>query len=47
MSPLDKHLELIKQVVPGAKRVGVIYSPGEANSVAIIEALKKAAPAAG
>ena len=47
LSPLDKHLELIKRVVPNAKRVGVIYSPGEANSVAIIEALKKAMPAAG
>ena len=47
LSPLDKHLELIKRVVPNAKRVGVIYSPGEANSVAIIEALKKAVPAAG
>ena len=47
LSPLDKHLELIKKVVPGAKRVGVIYSPGEANSVAIIEALKKAASAGG
>jgi putative ABC transport system substrate-binding protein len=47
MSPLDKHLELIKKVAPNAKRVGVIYSPGEANSVAIVEALKKAAPAAG
>ncbi len=47
MSPLARHLELIKQVVPAAKRVGVIYSPGEANSVAIVEALKKAAPAAG
>jgi putative tryptophan/tyrosine transport system substrate-binding protein len=47
VSPLDKHLELIKRVVPGAKRVGVIYSPGEANSVSIIEALKKAVPAAG
>lgn len=46
-SPLDKHLALIKRIVPSAKRVGVIYSPGEANSVAIIEALKKAAPAAG
>ena len=47
MSPLDKHLELVKKVAPNAKRVGVIYSPGEANSVAIVEALKKAAPAAG
>ena len=47
MSPLEKHLELIKKVTPNAKRVGVIYSPGEANSVAIVEALRKAAPAAG
>jgi len=47
MSPIEKHLELIKKITPQAKRVGVIYSPGEANSVAIVEALKKAAPAAG
>ena len=47
LSPLDKHLELIKRVVPNARRVGVIYSPGEANSVAIVDALKKAVPAAG
>lgn len=47
MSPLPKHLELMRKVAPNAKRVGVIYSPGEANSVAIVEALKKAAPAAG
>ena len=47
LSPLDKHLALIKRVVPNGKRVGVIYSPGEANSVAIVDALKKAVPAAG
>ena len=47
LSPLTRHLELIRRVAPAAKRVGVIYSPGEANSVAIVEALKKAAPAAG
>ncbi|MEJ8821662.1 ABC transporter substrate-binding protein [Variovorax humicola] len=47
LSPLEKHLDLIKRVVPNAKRVGVIYSPGEANSVAIVESLKKAASAAG
>ena len=47
VSPLEKHLELIKRVVPSAKRVGVIYSPGEANSVSIVEALKKAMPASG
>ena len=47
MSPLDTHLALIKRVLPGAKRVGVIYSPGEANSVSIVEALRKAMPASG
>jgi len=47
MSPLETHLALIKRVMPGAKRVGVIYSPGEANSVSIVEALKKAMPASG
>jgi putative tryptophan/tyrosine transport system substrate-binding protein len=47
LSPLDKHVDLAKKVVPGAKRIGVIYSPGEANSVAIVDALKKAAGAAG
>jgi putative ABC transport system substrate-binding protein len=47
MSPLDKHLSLIKQLVPTAKRIGVVYSPGEANSVVLIEALKKAAAAEG
>lgn len=47
MSPLEKHLELIKRVVPGAKRVGVIYSPGEANSVSIVESLKKAMATSG
>ncbi len=47
LSPLEKHVALIKQVVPAAKRIGVIYSPGEANSVAIVESLKKAASAAG
>ena len=47
LSPLQRHLELIKQIVPTAKKVGVIYSPGEANSVAIVNALKKTAAAAG
>jgi putative ABC transport system substrate-binding protein len=46
-SPLEKHLELIRQVRPQAKKVGVIYNPGEANSVAIVQALKKATAAAG
>ncbi|WP_280151381.1 ABC transporter substrate-binding protein [Piscinibacter sp. XHJ-5] len=47
LSPLPRHLELIKKVSPSARRVGVIYSPGEANSVAIVDALKKAIGPAG
>ena len=46
MSPLNKHIDLIRQVVPAAKRIGVVYSPGEANSVVLVEGLKKAAAAA-
>lgn len=47
LSPLELHIYLIKQVVPNATRIGVIYSPGEANSVAIVAALRKAATEAG
>ncbi|RKF18464.1 ABC transporter substrate-binding protein [Alginatibacterium sediminis] len=40
MSPIAKHLELVLKVVPGAKRIGVIYNPGEANSVSLVELVK-------
>ena len=41
MSPLQNQIDLILKVVPKAKRVGVIYNPGEANSVAIVNEFKK------
>ncbi len=41
---LSKQVELIKQVVPEAKRIGIVYNPGEANSVAVVEALKEILP---
>ncbi len=47
MSPLARQVELIRQVVPGVKRIGVVYNPGEANSVAIIAELKKSLAPAG
>ncbi|NLE22500.1 MAG: ABC transporter substrate-binding protein [Actinobacteria bacterium] len=47
MLPVEPHLELIKQVVPDAKTVGVIYNAGEANSVFLIEAEKEAASGMG
>ncbi|THF64100.1 ABC transporter substrate-binding protein [Pseudothauera nasutitermitis] len=44
---LQKQIDLIKQVVPNAKRVGMVYNPGEANSVVVVEQFKKLLPAAG
>ena len=38
---LDKQIELIKQVVPAAKRVGMVYNPGEANSVVVVKEIKQ------
>lgn len=42
---LGKQVDLIKQVVPGAKRVGIVYNPGEANSVVVVERLRELLPA--
>jgi putative tryptophan/tyrosine transport system substrate-binding protein len=44
---LDKHLALLRKVLPNAKRIGVVYSPGEANSVAAVADLKKLAEPQG
>src|SRR5690554_1056284 len=41
---LDKQIALIKQLVPNAKKVGMVYNPGEANSVVVVEAFKKLLP---
>lgn len=41
---LEKQVELIKQVVPDAKRVGMVYNPGEANSVVVVERLRELLP---
>ncbi|SPD42816.1 Putative ABC transport system substrate-binding protein (fragment) [Cupriavidus taiwanensis] len=37
--PLDKQVALIKRVVPKAKTVGMVYNPGEANSVVVVKEL--------
>ncbi|WCM91418.1 ABC transporter substrate-binding protein [Acidovorax sp. NCPPB 2350] len=44
---LDKQMELVRQVVPGAKRVGVVYNPGEANSAVVVKELKTLLPKLG
>lgn len=44
---LTRQIELIKKVVPNAKRVGVVYNPGEANSVVVNTEFKKLLPEHG
>lgn len=44
LSPIDSHMALIKTIVPKAKKLGVIFNPGEANSVTLVELVKKHAP---
>jgi putative tryptophan/tyrosine transport system substrate-binding protein len=47
MLPVQPHLDLIKQLVPNVKTIGVLYNAGEANSVFLIKAEKAAAAAMG
>lgn len=47
LSPLAKHLELIREITPDAKTVGVPFNPGEANAVTLVELLKSLAPEQG
>ncbi|AVO52080.1 ABC transporter substrate-binding protein [Ectopseudomonas mendocina] len=44
---LDKQMELIKRVLPDAKRVGMVYNPGEANSAVVVRRLKELLPSMG
>lgn len=44
---LEKQIELIKEIVPEVKNIGMVYNPGEANSVAVVEALKELLPKHG
>ena len=47
MLPIQPHLDLIMEVVPDAKTIGLLYNAGEANSVALVEKEKEAAAAMG
>ena len=40
MLKLSSQVDLISKVKPGAKRVGMVYSPGEVNSVIVAKELK-------
>lgn len=45
--PVEKQIELLKQLLPNAKTVGVIYNTSETNSVIQVDELKAAAEKAG
>jgi putative ABC transport system substrate-binding protein len=47
MSPVGEHLALIKEIVPGLKKVGYLYNSGESNSVSLLAVLKQEAAKAG
>ncbi len=47
MLPVQPHLDLIKQLVPNVKTIGLLYNAGETNSVTLVEKEKKAAAAMG
>ncbi|MBP2311947.1 ABC transporter substrate-binding protein [Azospirillum soli] len=47
MAPVGEHVALIREIVPAVKRLGVLYNPGEPNSVSLVKALKDEATKAG
>jgi putative ABC transport system substrate-binding protein len=47
MAPIGDHVALIKEITPNVERLGVLYNPGEANSVSSVALLRQEANAAG
>jgi putative ABC transport system substrate-binding protein len=47
MSPVDKDMALIKEMWPATKNLGIVYNPGEANSVTLVGLIRKHAPSNG
>lgn len=45
--PLDRQVDLILQVVPKAKKVGMVFNPGEVNSVVVAKELRQLLAARG
>lgn len=42
LSPIVQHVSLIKELLPEANSIGVVYNPAESNAVALVALLKKA-----
>jgi len=47
LSPINSHMALVKTIVPKAKKLGVIFNPGESNSATLVTLVKKYAPEHG
>ncbi|MDA0147996.1 ABC transporter substrate-binding protein [Vibrio sp. LaRot3] len=47
LSPVSQHVELIKEILPNVKSIGVVFNPGEANAVTLVDLLKESAKAQG
>lgn len=43
LAPIGEQLDLLLKIVPTVKSVGVLYNPGEVNSVVLVDLLKKEA----
>ena len=46
-APIEKQLDLLKEIVPDAKKVGIVYASGEVNSKVQVDEAKEAAGPAG
>ena len=44
---LEPQLELFKKILPSMKKIGVLYNPGEPNSVTIVKKLEQICPTLG
>ena len=44
---LEDQVNLIKKILPNVKRIGMVYNPGEANSVVVVNELKRILPPMG
>lgn len=47
LSPVAQHVEIMQEIIPGLKTIGIAYNAGEANSVSLVELLKEAAAKKG
>ncbi|MCA2429505.1 ABC transporter substrate-binding protein, partial [Vibrio chemaguriensis] len=47
LSPVAQHVELIQEILPQVKSIGVVFNPGEANAVTLVNLLKESAEAKG